>query len=651
MVFDTYKDYYIQASKSGKKDYSARISRGESGNLTFLEGILSNKDIVSEIYLGVIEVPIKKIIGTNSYARAISFASNFMPIASADSEFASKWTTVCKAHLNEGLRDSIKAYEYLNWHYVVEGNKRISVLKFFDVYSFSAEITRLIPKYDENDIAIRIYYEFIHFCNRTNIRSIWFSNENSFNTLLQYIEVYKPEIRLSENRYKAFERDVYMPFRKIYHEEGGHKLRITTGDALLEYIKLYGIPKSEEIYSSALLAPRIGSLISELKALEDQGRIDIKLDGNIRDKTGVSALTSILKRKKRYLAAFLYPKNISTSNWSYYHDLGRRYAESVLHEYIRTVYYEDIPENNRCYENISEIARKGCDIIFSTSPAFINGTLKAALEFKNTAFFNCSQSYSFKHVTTYFGRIYEAKFLCGIIAGSMAGNGLIGYIGTFPIPEVISCINAFALGVKTVNPAAAVHTAWLNQWDSEEKTREIEQKMISIGIELISHHNIVGKSELSKGYGLYRVRNSSIAEKEHLASPIWNFGIFYEKIISNYINQKLRMVGFFPDSKKSINYWWGMNAGVVDIVYSNRLVPQRTRLLADYLKQGIKDSSYSIFAGPVYDNKGILRIKEKTSAEIDEILSMEWFADNVITSIAKSSFLQPDTNLLTGKLE
>ena len=176
--------------------------------------------------------------------------------------------------------------------------------------------------------------------------------------------------------------------------------------------------------------------------------------------------------------------------------------------------------------------------------------------------------------------------------------------------------------------------------------------MVKKGIEIISHHNIVGKSSLSRGYGLYKIyEEDGVIKKDHLASPIWNFGIFYEKIISSHINQQSRMIGFFPEERKSINFWWGLSAEVVDLVYSNRLVPYRTRMLVDYLKQGIKNYSYVIYSGPVFDNNGALRIKENMSASVDELLSMEWFCDNVRTELAENDFIHPDTNLLTGKIE
>jgi hypothetical protein len=160
-----------------------------------------------------------------------------------ETEFKDKWSALCDSHLEEGIRDSIKVYEYLNWFYVVEGNKRVSVLKYFGAYSLSARVTRLIPKLDENNEAIRLYYEFLKFNKKTGIYSIWLTKEGSYEELLTLLEKFNPENSYFNNKYKYFEVYVYNTFRKIYLASGGDKLSITTGDALLEYIRIYGIPK------------------------------------------------------------------------------------------------------------------------------------------------------------------------------------------------------------------------------------------------------------------------------------------------------------------------------------------------------------------------------------------------------------------------
>lgn len=235
-------DEYRAARKLALKEYSNYISQGRSGYLPFLDGILKNIEIISEVDLGIVDIPLKKIKGTYTYMRSTCFARNFMPLMDEISEFATKWENVYNAQMSEGLRDPIKVYEFLNWFYVIEGNKRVSVLKYLDVFSYHANVIRMIPKYDDQNKDIRIYYAFLKFYKNTGINSIWFSNEKSFDELWKLIRSYEPPdgpARGAE-RFKFFQSAVYGVFRKVYHELGGQDLPITTGDAFLDYLKLNG---------------------------------------------------------------------------------------------------------------------------------------------------------------------------------------------------------------------------------------------------------------------------------------------------------------------------------------------------------------------------------------------------------------------------
>ena len=169
---------YLAARKLGQREYATYMSKGRNGYLPFLDGVLKNIDIVSEVSLGEVEIPLEKVKGTYTYLRSICFARNFAPLMAERTEFAEKWQKVYDIQQNEGLRDAIKVYEYLNWFYVVEGNKRVSVLRHCGVEYYHAEVTRLIPKYDETDKDIRIYYAFLDFYKQTGINEIWMTRRS-----------------------------------------------------------------------------------------------------------------------------------------------------------------------------------------------------------------------------------------------------------------------------------------------------------------------------------------------------------------------------------------------------------------------------------------------------------------------------------------
>lgn len=209
------RDYFHDAKTKGKKEYNRFKARGESGHLTSLDGLIREIEIVGTVILGEQEIPLNKIVGTYYNARRMMFSRNFLPVESDNSEFSSKWMEVCRAHLQEGLRDPVKVYEYLNYFYVMEGNKRVSVLKYFDAASVRAEITRLIPKYDEADEDIVNYYGFLSFYEKTKLNTIWLSKHYRYERLLKYLENYKPEGIDESERFKHFNRYVYQPFRNI----------------------------------------------------------------------------------------------------------------------------------------------------------------------------------------------------------------------------------------------------------------------------------------------------------------------------------------------------------------------------------------------------------------------------------------------------
>ncbi|MCM0646845.1 BMP family ABC transporter substrate-binding protein [Clostridium swellfunianum] len=626
------REHFEDARKLAIREYNKSVSNGQIGYLPSLEGILKDTEIVAQVDLGLIEIPLKKIIGTYTHLRSLSFAKNFMPLI--DTEFRVKWSSLCDAHLKDGIRDSIKVYEYLNWFYVVEGNKRVSVLKYFDAYSVSANVTRLIPKLDENNKAIRLYYEFLKFNKITGVHSIWLSKEGSYEKLLGYLKKFNPGSSFFDNKYKYFEVYIYNTFRKIYLSSGGNKLSITTGDALLEYIKIYGVPKT---INEDKLTSRMKEFLKELEVLSNSDSIDLSTTPLESSQSKViNTLTSLVIPRKKLKIAFAYARTIENSGWTYAHELGRLHLETVLGDQITTSYIENVPEDKNAYTVFKELANDGNDIIFTTSPIYLNSTLKCALEFPQIKFFNCSEAHPYKHVGNYYGRTYEPRFLTGIIAGSMTKNNIIGYVATSPTPEVISSINAFALGAKMVNPYAVVKVAWTNEWNSRVKFTDAGGKLIKEGADIICNRTLDVPHTVSHDYGVYSMLCTIDSQRgvpdKYLATPIWNWGVFYEKIVKNILNETFKtVIDMFSTSSKLINFWWGIDTGVVDIFYSKELIPPETQKLVNLMKKMVMNNAYTPFTGPIYDKDGTLKVNNDETATYEQILSMDWFVENVET--------------------
>ncbi len=624
--------YFISARKAALKEYNKNVSKGESGYLPSLEGLVKNAEIVSEVNLGIMEIPLKKIIGTYSHLRSICFAKNFLPLLNEETEFKTKWVALCEAHLTEGIKHSIKVYEYLNWYYVIEGNKRVSVLKFFNAYSIYAEVIRLLPRKDNNDITVRNYYDFLKFNKATGLISVSFSKGENYDLLLKLLDKFQEPDGSVETKYEYFQKYVFNVFEDVYAAVCGNNPPISSGDAFMEYVKIYGIPQR---YDEKELSNNLKEFIKELKVIDSEEVLNLQTSPvDSSQKTLLNALSILVVPKKKLKVAFAYARTIKNSGWTFAHELGRLHIKETMSDQVETTFIENVPEHEDSYYFIRKLAEEGNDVIFTTSPIYFNETLKCAIEFPQVKFFNCSEYKAYTHVSNYYGRTYEPRFLTGIIAGAMTETDIIGYVATSPTPEVISSINAFALGAKLVNPRAKVLVSWTNEWNSRMKFSVSGNKLINAGADILSNRTLNIKHPVSTEFGVYSMlctinREKGIPDK-YLATPIWQWGIFYEKILKNILNETYKtVIDMFSSNSKLISFWWGMDSEVLDIFYSTELVPTETQKLVNLMKKMIINNTYSPFTGPIYDQDGILRVEADAAASHEEILSMNWFADNV----------------------
>jgi basic membrane protein A and related proteins len=640
---------YEASRKKGLREYNSRRMSGRYPYLHALDTIISTESIVSEVSLGQIDIPINKIVGTKTLGRSKSFAPNFMPILSINTEFASKWINLCIAHLTEGIRDPIKVYEYLNRFYAEEGNKRVSVLKFHEAVSIPGIVTRLVPKYDEQDETIVLYYEFMEFYKQTRINNLWMSRRDNFNKLLKQMKRYdwiEPEKSIEFN-------SIYHRFRKVYHELGGDKFSHTTGDAFLKYLEIFHY---EIEWTNDEIKRQLSNMWEEFKLLEEQ-EISLEVSTSDFDKKSLFSLPSFSGVKNAKIA-FVNSKSPDKSAWTYGHEIGRNHCDNVFGSQITTAVFNDVPEDESAYDTLVNVVQEGYDVVFTTSPTFINATLKAAVEFKNVKFFNCSENMSYKSVRTYFGRIYEPNFLVGIAAGAMTKKNRIGYVVTYPIPEVISSINAFTLGARFVNPKATVIVKWVDRseykkmdhlfetqeleesynWDGTtpiDICYDIDQQLIDMDVDIISHQESSDLTTKLKNSGIYFVESEN-RKREHmyLATPVWNWGEFYERMIRSILSGSYnRLSSILSNSEKAINYWWGMDTDVVDIIYTKSGLPRETIQTIKFMKEMIINGTYHPFRGPLYDSKKVLRLDEGHNLEAEAILTMDWFVEGVLGSI------------------
>jgi basic membrane protein A len=345
--------------------------------------------------------------------------------------------------------------------------------------------------------------------------------------------------------------------------------------------------------------------------------------------------TAVLPRTGRALAqegepfkvAFVYVGPIGDLGWTYAHDQGRLALEEAFPN-VETSYLENVPENPADAERvIRDFAQKGNKVIFTTSFGYMDPTINVAKDFPNTVFIHISGYKTAPNVGTGFGKIEEPRYVSGLIAGKMAPTGQLGYVAAFPIPEVIRGINAFTLGVRQTNPSAVVKVVWTNTWFDPQKERQAAEALLDGGAEVLAQHqDTPGPMQAAEDRGKYGVGYNSdmskFAPKAVLTCPVWNWAAFYIPTV------KAVMDGTW----KSSQYWGGWKDGVVDLSPIGPMVPEDVKTMAlaeaDLFKKGEK-TIFTIFTGPLKDQKGEERVAAGVAMTDQEILNMNWFVEGV----------------------
>ena len=622
-------DDYNKAYKAGKKDYQARLLRGEQPTLKILDDILPPRGSYSEVPLGLVQIPIEQIVGTKTGGRSSAFAGNFMPILRENTEFASKWAALSESHLNEGIRDPIKAYEYMNKFYVEEGNKRVSVLKYYDAVSVPGIVTRILPPRTEEK-ENRIYYEFVDFYELSKVNYIWFTRTGSF-AKLQALTGKEPDQVWSDDDKLTFS-SVYTRFTAEFEAAGGKKLSITPGDAFLAFLTVYDYDTVCGMTAAEMKAT-VAKSWEEFHLLEHDDEIDVKMDPTVEKKPLLTRLLPLSSPKLK--AAFLYAKTPSSSAWTYAHELGRLHLEQTFPDEVSTICYENITPD-LAEKAIRDAIKKGCNIVFTTAPEFVQASVQAAIDNPDVRILNCSHRY----IRTYYARMHEAKFLMGAIAGAMSENGLLAYIADYPIFGTIANINAFALGAKLINPRAKVYLEWSSLKDAD--LGKVMDGLAEKGVSIVSGRDMVIPEDASRYFGLYRMENGM---PHNLAMPLWHWGKFYEQLIRTIMNGAWKYDDITAE-KKAINYWWGMSSGVVDVICSQNL-PIGTQRLVYLLKDTIRRGEFNPFSGALYSQQGVVQEDPDRSLSPEEIIRMNWLARSVIGSIPERQDLKEQAKPVT----
>ena len=605
------REEYQNALKAGLKEVKDCRARRIATTPLVLDHILPT-GAESAVNIGLVEIPVERIVGTKTAGRITAFSPTFLPLLEEDSEFAHKWMLLCAAHLSEeGIRDPIVCFEYLGNFYIQEGNKRVSVLRHFGAARIPGYVTRLLPAPSENT-EIVVYREFLDFYQDTGLYDIRYRQPGDYAKLLSRLGK-APGEKWTEEERKTF-RSYFHYFREAFYAFGGASVDLHSAEALLLWLKVYpyqdlGRLNAQEL-KKTMLAIR-DDLAAQAEPVKLADEPDKQQKPNLFSRF-------INFAPEHVTVAFVHARDPKISPWITTHEEGATYLKNTLGDRVtvRSYFHADTPE--QAEKLLDQAVAEGAQVIFTTTPQLGRTALRAAVKYPKVRFFNCSVNAPYSSLRSYYGRVFEGKFITGAIAGAMSENDSIGYIGSYPIFGVPTGINAFALGAQLTNPRAKIQLRWscLPGNPVEEFRKQ--------GIRVISNKDVPTADKIHLdygGYGTYVMEENG--DMIPLASPVWRWGRFYEHVVRSIL------AGTWEDNEsQAVNYWWGVRSGVIDVALSDRL-PEGLRLLVDMLRKGLRDGSVDPFRRRLVDQEGNVISTGYRSLSMNELLHMDWLCENV----------------------
>lgn len=315
--------------------------------------------------------------------------------------------------------------------------------------------------------------------------------------------------------------------------------------------------------------------------------------------------------------------------YSYMHDQGTIAMEEHFGDKVEVIRMEGIPENESSERVMESLIDEGCKIIFANSYNYQQYMLNVAERYPDVYFEHCSGYLSADNMSNYFGRMYQMRYLSGMIAAEMSPSGKIGYVGAYNTPEVVRGINAFTLGARAVNPDATVTVVWTNTWFDPSLERQGAVALLDQGCDVIAQHQDTtepAKAAIERGkYAIgYNADFRKIVGDDHvLVSPMWNWGNYMIPAVQSALD----------GTWESQSYWGGLEDEMIHLSPISPLVPQDVVDEVMAIQDKIHDGEWDVFWGMLKDNTGAVRQKAGEKMSDDAMLTMDWFVEGVIGSV------------------
>ena len=361
-------------------------------------------------------------------------------------------------------------------------------------------------------------------------------------------------------------------------------------------------------------------------------------------------------KDKKLKAGFIYVGPVGDFGWSNAHDMGRKYAMKKL-PWLETIFVESVGEADSARIIDRLIQQQKCDVVLTTSFGYMDDTVAAGKKYPDKHFMHCSGFKQAKNVGTYFADLYQMYYLNGLMAGALTKSDKIGYVGAFPISEVVRHIDAFALGIKAANPKAEVHVKWIYAWVGPDKAKEAAEALIAEGCDTLAFTEDtpavieVGQEHTEKGKQIYTFSHYSPMQPYGVDSVVSgqlvDWGIMYEKIFQS----------LYDGTWTKDDMWWlaAENAAILGGSFKDIINPKFVGALKavkvdtkDFGSVSVYDlvvkryaqmkkgtDQFEPFTGPIKDNTGKLQIKAGANASKGDLLSIMYYVDNVVGTIPK----------------
>ncbi|HEX7951621.1 MAG TPA: BMP family ABC transporter substrate-binding protein [Burkholderiales bacterium] len=327
---------------------------------------------------------------------------------------------------------------------------------------------------------------------------------------------------------------------------------------------------------------------------------------------------------------FVYVGPVGDAGWTYAHNQGRLMVEKEFGGKVKTTFVENVPEGADAERVIRQLVSDGNKVIFTTSFGYMNATVKVAQAFPKVIFEHATGYKTSKNLGVYEARFYEGAYLLGVLAGSMTKSNTLGFVGSFPIPEVVRNINAFTLGAQSVNPKIKTKVIWVNTWYDPAKERQAAETLVAQGADVMCQNtDSPAVLQVAQEKGVYAFGWDSdmtkFAPKAHLSANTNNWGVYYVATI-----KKVLAGTWKPEVTK-----WGLKEGLVVMSPVNPVVTAAGKKAFEDKMKALKEGKFTPFQGPVKDQSGAIKVAAGSTMPLAELMGFNWYVEGVEGTIPK----------------